>query len=139
MGHWIEAKPENWRGTIILMDEKKPRTKGDKDNEGNQDGFYFGIIVPILMKEVWFTISKDEAYIRTLEETSYRLERNPKGGAPIKILIHVSDMDREQMAKHIEVVQIWAAQSRGVFIPDPDPKKSKRWAATFQARGYAIP
>lgn len=134
---WIEGKPEGARFTMILEDEKKARTRGENDNEGNQDGFYFGKMNKILREEIWQTKSKEEAYIRTLEYTSYRLVRNPKGGAPLKILIHVSEMDRDQMAKHIEDVQIWAAQEHGVFIPDPDPTKSARWASTFKTRGYA--
>ena len=137
LGDWIEAQPVNWKGTITITDEVKPKTKGDKDNEGNQLGFYFGPMNEILREKVWFTTSKDDAYYRTLGETSYTLKANPKGGHPLKDLIHVSDMNREELAKHIEAVQMWAAESAGVFIPDPDPTKSKRWAATFQARGYA--
>lgn len=123
------------KGMMTLDRVTQKRSRGLENERGNQDGFIFGEMNRILRNEIWFTTSKDEAYIRTLEETSYKLEANPKGGTR-KILVHVSAMTMDQAAMWIGEVQMWAAQEHGVFIPDPDPKKSKRWKATFTANGY---
>ena len=137
VGDYVEAAKVGQVFTMHLGPFKKPKTNGTKDDEGNQLGGFFGPIMKVLLKEVYFTVNKDEAYIRCLQDYSYDFIPNPRGGAPLKRLIHVSDMDRAQMAEFIDRVLIGTAEALGVYIPNPDPKKSRRWEATFKARGYA--
>ncbi len=111
---------------------KKRRTRGREGELGNQDGAFFGPIMKVVAAEIWQTKDMKEAYYRTLEAVSFVLERYPKGGAPIKRLIHVSDLDCSGMTRLIDDTLIWAAQEHGVFIEEPDPKKSKAWRERFQ-------
>lgn len=129
---FILSKGMDWEGEMVLRDKKVKRSRGREGEEGNQDGAFFGPIMKVLMEEIWQTKNKDEAYIRTLEEVSYVMERNPKGGHPLKRLIHVSDMDMGQMARLIDDVLQWAAQEHGVYLESPDPKKAKRWKERFK-------
>ncbi len=134
---YFKAYKPGQRFTVSVEKEKKPRSRGESDDEGNQDGFFFGPMMKILARDVFQTFDKSEAYYRTLIEWSYELQKSPGGGPPVKKLIHVSDMDRDQMARFIERVQMGCAIDHGgVFIPDPDPKKSARWARRFKAAGF---
>jgi hypothetical protein len=122
-------------GKVIKVDvkeQKKRRTRGREGELGNQDGAFFGPILGVVAKEIWQTKDMKETYYRTLEAVSFKLERNPKGGAPLKRLVHVSDLDCPGMATLIDNTLIWAAQEHGVFIEEPDPKKSKAWRERFQ-------
>jgi len=110
---------------LTMKDWKKKRTRGRDDEEGNQDGFMFGIIVPKYAAEIYFTIDLDYAYDLLLNDLSFELVRNPNGGRPLKKLIHVSDLDRAGMSALIEKALIFAAE-HGVFIPDPDKSKARR-------------
>ncbi len=117
---------------LTLGKPKKRRTRGREGELGNQDGAFFGPILAKVAEEIWQTKDMKEAYYRTLEAVSFVLERNPKGGPPLKRLIHVSDLDCAGMAKLIDNTLIWAAQEHGVYIEQPDPKKSKAWRERFQ-------
>ncbi len=112
--------------------KKKRRTRGREGELGNQDGAFFGPIMEVVAKEIWQTKDMKEAYYRTLEAVSFKLVGNPKGGPPLKVLIHVSDLDCAGMARLIDDTLIWAAQEHGVFIEEPNPKKSKKWRERFQ-------
>ena len=117
---------------VTVGPKKKRRTRGREGELGNQDGYFFGPVMESVAAEIWQTKDMKEAYYRTLEAVSFVLERNPKGGSPLKRLIHVSDLDCPGMAKLIDNVLIWAAQEHGVYIENPDPKKSKAWRERFQ-------
>lgn len=117
---------------ITVGKKKKSRTRGREGELGNQDGAFFGPILDVVATEIFQTKDMKEAYYRTLEAVSFRLERNPKGGPPTKKLIHVSDLERDGMRQLIDNTLIWAAQEHGVFIDNPDPKKSVRWRERFK-------
>jgi protocatechuate 3,4-dioxygenase beta subunit len=117
---------------ITVGKKKKRRTRGREGELGNQDGAFFGPIMEVVAKEIWQTKDMKEAYYRTLEAVSFKLVGNPKGGPPLKVLIHVSDLDCAGMARLIDDTLIWAAQEHGVYIPEPDAKKSKAWRERFQ-------
>lgn len=135
-GRMVPKYPQQMR-TYLIVNEgqelegdfypvKRKRTRGRADEKGNQDGFFFGVILPIIANDIWFTKNLNDAYYFTLDACSYKLEANPKGGAPFKRLVHVSDRDRDSMALWIAEVQMWAMQEHEVYLPDPDPTKSKR-------------
>ena len=117
---------------VLVGLPKKKRTRGREGELGNQDGAFFGPIMAVVAKEIWQTKDMKEAYYRTLEAVSFKLVGNPKGGPPLKVLIHVSDLDCAGMARLIDDTLIWAAQEHGIFIEEPDPKKAKRWRERFQ-------
>jgi len=135
-GRIVPADPEALRSYLLANEGieqqgttkkiSKRRSRGREDEKGNQDGFIFGTMIPIIADQIFFTKNQSEAYIRTLEETAYELKSNPRGGEPLKVLIHVSDMDMARAAQWIDDVIIWAASEHFVEIPDPDPTKRKR-------------
>lgn len=128
---YIGAFPDKQIFTVKIEPYKKPRSRGRPNEEGNQLGFFFGQLVPIWMKEIDFTIHKYESYYNIMNLLSFEMVTAPNG-KPRKKLIHVDDnMTSEQMTRLIENCQIYAAQEHGVFIPDPDATKSKRWRARF--------
>lgn len=135
VGDYLEAFKPDTEFTVKIQKKTKPRSKGAKDEPGNQLGFFFGTVVKIWMEEIDFTIHKYESYYNILNLFSFRMEPG-KFGKPRKVLIHVDDqMTTEQMMKLISDCQMYAAQEHGVFIPDPDPRKSKRLRAQFMAHG----
>lgn len=135
VGDYIEAHKPDTEFTVTIKKKIKPRSKGAKDEPGNQLGFFFGTVVKIWMEEIDFTLHKYESYYNIMNLLSFRMEAD-KRGRPKKVLIHVDDdMSTEVMAKLISDCQIYAAQEHGVFIPDPDARKSKRLRAQFMADG----
>ena len=128
--YYIEAHKDGQRFEVTVKPWKPSRSRGRKGEQGNQLGFFFGTVVKIWMEEIDFTLHKNESYYNIMNLFSYELVTSPKG-RPLKKLIHVDDdMTTEQMSKLIFDCQIHAAE-QGVFIPDPDPSKSKRWQARF--------
>lgn len=133
VGDYIEAHKPGTRFSVKIQKLTKPRSKGAKDEPGNQLGFFFGTVVKIWMEEIDFTLHKYESYYNIMNLFSFTMETG-KHGKPKKKLIHVDDqMSTEQMAKLISDCQIYAAE-QDVFIPDPDPAKSKRNLARFMAQ-----
>lgn len=131
--YYIEAFADGTRFEVSIKPWKKSRSRGRKGEEGNQLGFFFGTVVKIWMEQIDFTIHKNESYYNIMNLFSYELVTSPKG-KPLKKLIHVDDqMTTEQMTKLISDCQIYAAE-QDVFIPDPDPAKSKRNLARFMAQ-----
>lgn len=131
VGDYIEAFPEDFRFTVTIKPFKKSRSRGRKGEDGNQLGFFFGTVVKIWMADIDFTLDKYESYYNIMNLFSYEMVTAPNG-RPKKRLIHVDDdMTTEQMTKLISDCQMYAAQEFGVFIPDADPSKSKRWQARF--------
>lgn len=136
VGDYIEAHKPDTEFTVTIKKKTKPRSKGAKDEPGNQLGFFFGTVVKIWMAEIDFTLHKYESYYNIMNLLSFKMESD-KRGRPKKKLIHVDDqMTTEQMAQLISDCQMYAAQEHGVFIPDPDPRKSKRLRAQLMAQGF---
>lgn len=137
VGDYLEAfkDSDDLEFTVKIEKKKKSRSKGAKDEPGNQLGFFFGTVVKIWMNEIDFTLHKYESYYNIMNLLSFEMVTD-KRGKPKKKLIHVDDnMTTEQMANLISNCQIYAAQEHGVFIPDPDPRKSKKLRAQFMAQG----
>lgn len=139
VGDFIEAfKPET-RFKVKVSKYVKSRSRGRNDEDGNQLGFFFGTVVKTWMQKIDFTIDKYESYYNIMNLYSFEMVTKPSG-KPGKKLIHVDDsMTTDQMTKLISDCQIGAAMDHGVFIDDPDPRKSKRWRARFIAEGYGVP
>ncbi len=132
--YYIEAFADDTRFEVTVKPWKKSRSRGRKDEPGNQLGFFFGTVVKIWMAEIDFTLDKYESYHNIMHLFSYEMVTSPKG-KPLKKLIHVDDdMTTEQMNKLISDCQIHASVEHNVFIPDADPSKSKRMLARFMAQ-----
>jgi hypothetical protein len=139
VGDFIEAHKDGQRFRVRISKYVRSRSRGRPEEKGNQLGFFFGVVVKTWMKEIDFTIHKEESYYNILNLFSYEMVPGPKG-KPRKKLIHVDDaMTTEQMSELIGKCQVYAAEEMGVFIDDPDPRKSKRWRAKFLAEGYGTP
>lgn len=139
VGDFIEAHKPEQRFKVRIAKFVRSRSRGRNDEEGNQLGFFFGPLMKIWMEEIDFTLHKEESYYNILNLYSYVMVTKPNG-KPGKKLIHVDDdMTTEQMSKLITDCQMGAAIDHGVFIPDPDPRKSKKWRARFLAEGYGEP
>lgn len=110
---------------MTIRDYGKRRTRGRQGEDGNQDGFLFGKVIPKFAAEIYFTVDLDSAYSDFLKDLSFVFVRNPNGGHPLKKLIHVSALDRAGMSSLIERALIFAGE-KGVVIDDPDKSKSRR-------------
>ena len=134
VGDFIEAFPPDTVFTMSLKKYRKRRSKGAPDEDGNQLGYFFGIVVPKWQNEILHCLKKEEAYYFPLNEYSYELVPSPKG-KPIKRHIHANEEMRVDKMTELIDKSIMGAAEHGVYIPDPDPRKSKRHRARMIANG----
>lgn len=138
LGDFIEAHKPETQFRLRLEKYRKPRSRGRHGEDGNQLGYFFGVMVEKVRTEILHCLKKEEAYYFILENCSYVLTQSAKG-KPMKKLRHVDDsMPSDEMSRLITTVLMWAAIEHGCFIEDPDPRKSKRWRAKFLAEGYGV-
>ena len=62
VGDFIEAFPPDTVFTMSLKKYRKRRSKGAPDEDGNQLGYFFGIVVPKWQNEILHCLKKEEAY-----------------------------------------------------------------------------
>lgn len=112
--HWIEQ----FEGKLVEIHVKrktKKRTTGKHDELGNQNGWYWGCILPICAKELGYT-NNEMHEIFTNEYAPYRSVKY--GNKFIKVSIRTSEMNTVQFAEYCETIRMAMAEL-GIIIPDP--------------------
>lgn len=126
VGSYIEKHKPGQRFKVTLTKLVKGRNRGREGEDGNQLGYFFGVIVPTYQHEILFCLTKKEAYHHLLSEFSYEMIASKKG-APMKKWIHVDDaMPMDKMNALIGACLMDASINHGVFIHDPDKNLRKQ-------------
>ena len=73
-GRIVPADPEALRSYLLANEGieqqgttkkiSKRRSRGREDEKGNQDGFIFGTMIPIIADQIFFTKNQSEAFFK---------------------------------------------------------------------------
>jgi len=104
------------RVEVIVRKKKKIRTTGKIDELGNQNGYYWSVVLPLSAKELGYTV--DEMHEIFINEYAPYTTRDFKGkSVPIKI--RTSEMDTIQFTEYVETIRQVMAEMN-IIIPDPN-------------------
>ena len=103
-------------GELIVRKKRKPRSTGRADEEGNQNGYYRGVIVPIVAKFMGQT--EEETHEDLLELYAPRVPKRVLDRVKMEV-VRTSAMDTLQMKEYCDTV-IRVMAGLDVIIPDPD-------------------
>lgn len=130
-------KPENRHNWKAILDNVKKKIlemgecelelrKIKKKPSDNQRGYYFSVILPVLLNHFGSEGGIDKLHedikSHIVDEFGlFTIETNSITGEEYKKPISLSDSkgDRENVRKFIEAVLLWASRDYGVIIPDP--------------------
>jgi len=100
---------------IIVRKKRKIRSTGRADEDGNQNGYYWSVILPLSAKELGYTINEmHEVFLEEFAPFTFKDFGNKK----VKIKIRSSEMDTSQFKLYCDSIIIKMAEM-GIVIPDP--------------------
>lgn len=125
-GRLVFEEPENFslwlnqfigkRVEVIVRKKKKIRTTGKADELGNQNGYYWSVVLPLSAKELGYTVAEMHE-IFTNEYAPYTTRDFKGKKVPIKI--RTSEMDTLQFTEYVETIRQVMAEMN-IIIPDPN-------------------
>lgn len=101
---------------IVARKKRRSRTTGKQDELGNQNGYYWSIVLPLSAKTLGYTI-KEMHEVFTQEFAPFTIKTFKEKIIPIKI--RTSEMDTVQFTNYIESIRVTMAEM-GTIIPDPE-------------------
>jgi hypothetical protein len=94
---------------------RKPRSTGKPDELGNQNGWYWGVILPLSAKELGYTVYEmHEVFTAEFAPCIFKDFGNKK----VAVKIRSSEMDTTQFKDYIDSIIIKMAEM-SVIIPEP--------------------
>lgn len=100
---------------IVLRKKRRKRTTGQPHEEGNQNGYYFAVVLSISAKSLGYTVAEmHEVFTAQFAPFVYK----DLGKKKIPVKIRTSMMDTVQFKEYTESIVIQMAEL-GVNIPDP--------------------
>jgi hypothetical protein len=101
-----------------------------------QHAWYRGVALPMIAKEMGHLEYEYPAVHDALMRELFGLK---EGCDPrLKIRVSTADMNTTEFTeKMMETVQVWAATTLGVVIPDPDPERVVKRKGVYQRRKVA--
>ncbi len=125
-GRLVFEEPDNFsmwlnqfigkRVEVIVRKKKKIRTTGKADELGNQNGYYWSVVLPLSAKELGYTV--DEMHEIFTNEYAPYTTRDFKG-KKVPIKIRTSEMDTLQFTEYVETIRQVMAEMN-IIIPDPN-------------------
>lgn len=106
---------ENKKIVITIEKKVKKRTTGKEGELGNQNGWYWKIIIPICSKELGYS-NKEMHEIFISEFAPYKVKK--LGNKYIKLPIRTSEMNTIQFTEYCELIKIKMAELN-IFFPNP--------------------
>lgn len=113
---------EGKRILVTVERYRKPRSTGKPTEEGNQNGYYFRVVVPMIAKAIGESVENTHDLLKR--------EHNSKivviGDKEISVPQSTAKMNTLEFEEYLERVKTWAAEFFPMYIPDPDKTKSTR-------------
>lgn len=101
---------------VIVRKKKRKRTTGQPDELGNQNGWYWSVILPLSANTLGYTINEmHEVFTEEFAPYTFKDFGNKK----VKVKIRSSEMDTVQFKEYCEFIIIKMAEF-GCIIPDPE-------------------
>lgn len=99
---------------ISVKKNIKKRTTGQGDEKSNQNGYLWGVVLPILADHFGYTDNEMLDALRPLFffEVS---DKNPK----VKRLLSTTLYNTQEWEKKMEDIRVWALNEENVYIPEP--------------------
>lgn len=113
-GNWLKGLIGK-KVFITVKKATRPRTTGKEDELGNQNGYYWSVVLPICASELGYTVK--EMHEVFINEYSPYIIREFKG-KKINIRVRTSDMNTVQFAEFLNTIIIEMAQMN-IQIPEP--------------------
>jgi hypothetical protein len=113
--NWLVSKfKEEDRVTIQIKKKRNRRSQGET-GRGNQNGYYHGVVIPILCD--YFGYTPEEMH----EALKYKFNRLPEieyEGLP-KIMSTAS-LNTVEFEEYMSKIRSWASADHGIYIPQPN-------------------
>lgn len=101
---------------VVIKQRRKPRSTGKVDENGNQNGYYHAVVIPICCNFTGYN-SKEMHEILIEQFAPYTIKKF--GNKNVEVKIRSSEMDTVQFMEYIESIRTVMAEM-GVIIPEPD-------------------
>lgn len=111
LGQFIGKKVE-----VIVRKKKRIRTTGKADELGNQNGYYWSVVLPLSAKELGYTVNEMHE-VFTEQYAPYTTKKFKDN--LIKIKVRTSEMDTVQFTEYVETIRQVMAEMN-IIIPDPN-------------------
>lgn len=95
---------------------RKPRTSGQPGEDANANGYYWGVVLPIISE--WSGHTPDELHDIYKAMFAPKIRYTMPSGKVVVIAKSTADMDTFEFYEYIERIRAEVGQS-GVVIPDP--------------------
>ena len=110
LGQFIEKTVE-----VIIRKKLKIRSTGKQDEEGNQNGYYWSVVIPLSAKELGYQMNEmHEIFTQQFAPTICKTF----GKTNVQVKIRSSEMNTFQFTEYVEAIRQTMAEM-GVLIPDP--------------------
>lgn len=113
---WLDTFKEGQEIDIIIKRHQKPRTTGKVDEPGNQNGYYWGVVIPLLMSELGY-VTPGEAHA---DICSTFLAKPSKLRLGASIPGETSNLDRMAWEDLMERIRVFFLKEYEIKIPLPN-------------------
>jgi len=111
LGQFLDKKVE-----VVIKKKRKKRTSGQPDELGNQNAWYWGVILPLCGGELGYTSEEiHEIFISQFAPYIYK----DFAGQKVAIKIRTHEMDTIQFTQYVESIRV-KMSGLGITIPDPE-------------------
>lgn len=107
---------EGDRITVVVKKYRRIRSTGAPGEPGNQNGYYWGVVLPIISQETGHTVDELDLIYKELYAPKKRYTM--KDGREVVIPKGGSQMDTLEFFEYVERIRADAGEM-GIVIPDP--------------------
>ena len=111
---WV-GQFEGKKVEVIVRKKVYKRTTGKPNEEGNQNGWYWAIVLPTIAKHSGETVERLHEQFTAMFAPYTRQECF---GVYLVVKIRTHEMSREQFTEFVESIRVFVADF-GIVIPDP--------------------
>lgn len=106
------------KGTLTIQKHYKVRSSGQWGESGNANGYYFGVILPIIQKEYSPDLTIDEIHEACKQSFSDK-KKIDFGGGQVTITKSTALKDSQEFMEYLERIKAFFGSEEGIIFPDP--------------------
>ncbi len=126
---YIGSLTEGKEVEIMVKEKFKRRSSGQPDEDANINGYYWGIVVPMVMDEIGEYGEEGQKrvhYFLQIKTGNTMTIKDPETKKEIIVPKGTSDMSGGQFADFCAKCRMWANEFLGIIIPQPNEAEIQR-------------
>ena len=113
---------EGDRLSIVIKKYRRTRSTGASGEKGNQNGYYWGVVLPIISQETGHTVDELHDIYKALYAPKKRFAM--PNGQEVVIARSGGETDTQEFYEYVERIRADAGEM-GIVIPDPNKVEYK--------------